>query len=145
MAKNIKTGGRRKGVPNKKTVARQTMLASAATGFRIQSVVEEGYGSATQQASDRPLDWHRGDAHALLKLVYSDPRYPMELRIDAAKSAVRFERPALLASHVQHSNAPTKEVISRLTTEQIRELLAGMDSEKVIDGQSITLDGAGDC
>jgi hypothetical protein len=40
-------------------------------------------------------DAFKGDAHALLVLVYSDPRQPIELRIDAAKAAIGYEKPKL--------------------------------------------------
>lgn len=36
-----------------------------------------------------------GDAHALLMTVYKDPSNPIDLRVDAAKAAIRFEKPAL--------------------------------------------------
>lgn len=36
-----------------------------------------------------------GDAHALLMVVYKDPSKEMALRIDAAKAAIRYEKPAL--------------------------------------------------
>jgi hypothetical protein len=36
-----------------------------------------------------------GDAHALLMAAYKDPALPMDLRVDAAKAAVRYEKPAL--------------------------------------------------
>jgi hypothetical protein len=36
-----------------------------------------------------------GDALALMVAIYSDTRQPMSLRLDAAKSAIPFERPRL--------------------------------------------------
>jgi hypothetical protein len=36
-----------------------------------------------------------GDAHALLMTVYKNPLNEMALRIDAAKAAIRYEKPAL--------------------------------------------------
>jgi hypothetical protein len=38
-----------------------------------------------------------GDAVALLQCVYRDASLPLEIRIDAASKAARFERPALSA------------------------------------------------
>jgi hypothetical protein len=35
------------------------------------------------------------DAHALLVSVYKDPSQPLDLRIDAAKAAIPFEKPRL--------------------------------------------------
>jgi hypothetical protein len=79
-------------------------------------------------------NWFRGDAHALLRRVYTDPRWPMDIRVDAAKSAIRFERPALVATHVQHSTVPSRAVLSSLSTQQLRALLVEMDD--VIEGQA---------
>jgi hypothetical protein len=39
-----------------------------------------------------------GDGVAFLQVVYRDPAQPIELRLDAAKAASRFERPALAAT-----------------------------------------------
>jgi hypothetical protein len=36
-----------------------------------------------------------GDAHAYLTSVYKDPSKPENVRIDAAKAAIRYEKPAL--------------------------------------------------
>ena len=38
-----------------------------------------------------------GDAHAFLMLTYKDKSLPHNLRLDAAKAAIRFEKPALTA------------------------------------------------
>lgn len=42
---------------------------------------------------DRPV--FEGDAHGLLCLVYKDGSLAIDLRVDAAKAAIRFEKPAL--------------------------------------------------
>jgi hypothetical protein len=39
-----------------------------------------------------------GDAVALMQLIYRDPKQDIGLRLDAAKAASRFERPALQAT-----------------------------------------------
>jgi hypothetical protein len=54
-----------------------------------------------------------GDAHALLVAVYKDPRNSLEVRVDAAKAAIRYERPALQAVNI---NA-TLDFIDRLSHE----------------------------
>ncbi len=51
-----------------------------------------------------------GDAHALLMLVYKDPQQPMELRLEVAGKAIRYEKPALAAVDV--TNHDVKFVIS---------------------------------
>jgi len=42
-----------------------------------------------------------GDAVALMQLIYRDPSQDMGLRLDAAKSAAKFERPTLAAIAMQ--------------------------------------------
>ena len=42
-------------------------------------------------------DLFEGDAHAFLMLTYKDKSLPHNLRLDAAKVAIRFEKPALTA------------------------------------------------
>src|SRR6187200_2353273 len=82
MAVGRKTGGRIKGVSkNKRTLALEAAAAEAARK------IENLYG-------DKVFD---GDSHALLMAVYKNTDYPMELRLDAAKAAIRFEKPALSA------------------------------------------------
>jgi hypothetical protein len=39
----------------------------------------------------------QGDAHAFLMAVYKDPRQPAELRLEAARAAIGFEKPRLAA------------------------------------------------
>jgi hypothetical protein len=36
-----------------------------------------------------------GDAHAFLMSIYKDKSLPLNLRLDAAKSAIRYEKPAM--------------------------------------------------
>lgn len=77
----IRTGnprGRPKGARNKRT----------------EAVIEAAEAAAAQIAEALPGAFD-GDAHALLMLVYKDPAHEWPLRIDAAKAAIRFEKPAL--------------------------------------------------
>jgi hypothetical protein len=76
-----KTGGRKRGTPNKRTLERERAMAAAA--LKVAEVLGP-------EAFD-------GDAHALLMSVYKDTRFPIELRLDAAKAAVPYEK-ARLAS-----------------------------------------------
>jgi hypothetical protein len=48
-----------------------------------------------QRGGSRPF---KGDAHAFLMMVYKDPSLPLALRLDAAKAAIPFEKPALPAT-----------------------------------------------
>jgi hypothetical protein len=93
MAKGRKTGGRKPGGKNKRTLELEAKARAAA------DQISEALGNA---AFD-------GDAHALLMTVYKDETQPIELRLDAAKAALRFEKPAL-ASVDQKGLAPTNYV-----------------------------------
>jgi hypothetical protein len=76
MAQGHKTGGRQKGSKNKSTILLQ----------------QRG-----REALARGPTSYDGDAHALLIAVYKDESQPIELRVEAAKAAIRFEKPALAA------------------------------------------------
>lgn len=78
MAQGFKTGGRKPGSKNKRTEELQAAADSAA------KQISEALGVAFE-----------GDAHAFLMAVYKDMSRPVELRIDAAKAAIRFEKPSL--------------------------------------------------
>jgi hypothetical protein len=80
VAAGRKTGGRIAGTPNRRT---------AETKEAIRSVVAQ-FEAAVPDA-------FIGDAVAFMQLLYRDPAQPIELRLDAAKAASRFERPALAA------------------------------------------------
>jgi len=66
-----KTGGRKAGTPNKRTVHQERVLAQA---------VEKLAGKA-----------FKGDALAFLRSVYKGTLYPFETRLDAAKAALPYE------------------------------------------------------
>jgi hypothetical protein len=42
-----------------------------------------------------------GDSHALLMTVYKDPKQEWPIRLDAAKAAIRYEKPSLAS--VEHA------------------------------------------
>jgi hypothetical protein len=50
------------------------------------------------------------DAHALLQRVYQDEKAEMHMRLDAAKAAIRFEKPAL-ASIEQKVESTIRNVV----------------------------------
>jgi len=83
MARGFKTGGRQKGSRNKKTVTLQKIGCEALAKTRAALELEP-------QIFD-------GDAHTLLMAIYRDMSRPIELRLEAAKAAIRFEKPALAA------------------------------------------------
>lgn len=77
-----KTGrprGRPPGAKNKRTVEREHKTAEAAE--QIAEVLGPGA--------------FEGDAHAFLVAVYKNPLNEFAHRIDAAKAAIRYEKPAL--------------------------------------------------
>ena len=81
MAGRPKTGGGKRGVKNKRTVALEA--AEAETAVKI-----------TNALGNRAFE---GDAHALLAGVYKDKSQPIELRVQAAKAAIGYEKPRLTA------------------------------------------------
>ena len=86
MAAGHKTGGRVKGTPNKRTVETKAAITAAVAAF------EGAVPSAFE-----------GDAVAFMQILYRDPAQPVELRLDAAKVAAKFERPTLSAVAVQQT------------------------------------------
>ena len=84
-----KTGnprGRPKGSKNKRSVDLQAELAQVAAS--VEHFVPNAFP---------------GDAHAYLMRVYKDPGKPDNLRIDAAKAAVQYEKPKLAMMDVKHA------------------------------------------
>ena len=57
-------------------------------------------------------DLFDGDAHAFLMLTYKDKSLPHNLRLDAAKAAIRFEKPALTAVDAHSTMENTQYIIS---------------------------------
>jgi hypothetical protein len=94
-------GGRQRGVKNKRTVARERALAD--TAAKITGVLGAGA--------------FEGDAHALLMAVYKDMTRPIELRMDAAKAAIGYEKPRLAAVDAKHTGTITLEELIGLSYE----------------------------
>lgn len=93
MARGFKSGGRKAGSRNKRTAELEAAVKS----------------TAEMVASALGIDTFDGDAHAFLMLVYKNSAMPIDLRIDAAKAALRFEKPAL-ASHEVRSESVVRYV-----------------------------------
>ena len=98
-------GGRQKGTPNKRTAA-----LKAATKAAVEQVVG---------ALPEPFE---GDGYAFLATVYKDTRQPIGVRLDAAKTAVAYERARL--SNVEM----TTRSISQLTDEEFFRALDKLDA-----------------
>ncbi len=71
MAAGRKTGGRTKGTPNKRTLARRLAEAEAMCALP---------------------EHFQGNSLALLQAVYADTALDLRTRIDAAKAALAYER-----------------------------------------------------
>ena len=89
-----KTGGRPPGGRNKKTVQMETAAAQIELAARL---LAEPFG---------------GDALTLLQLTYRDSTRPIELRLEAAKAAIRYEKPALASVDLTSLNEHTVSMIS---------------------------------
>jgi hypothetical protein len=121
MALGRKTGGRRKGTPNKVTAARQAMLPD--TAARVMAGRSGGFP---------------GDAHALLVAIYRDESLPLSMRLDAAKSAVKFERPALASTMVTQ-----KDALDELSLDDLQRLLALAEAARAAGGRDALTAAAG--
>jgi hypothetical protein len=99
--------GRPKGVRNKRTVETEARIARAA----------EAAAKALPEA-------FQGDAHALLMLVYKNEALDLGVRLDAAKAAIRYERPAL-------ASVDAKAAVDVNTT---------VSAPQVIDPRSLTVE-----
>lgn len=89
-----KTGGRKKGTPNKVTAERSRRIAEAA------ATIEGSLPNA-----------FKGDAHAYLMTVYKNEELPIDVRLDAAKAAISYEKPKLAA--IQHKGDVENPVMPR--------------------------------
>jgi hypothetical protein len=99
--------GRPKGARNRRTIARQQAMAEAVA----------------------KLGDFAGDAHALLMSIYKDSNVPLDLRADAAKACLRFEKPALsaVAAQVKDGHNPYEEILA-LVSDKSRGLPADVSS-----------------
>lgn len=70
--------GRPAGTKSKRTVEREAAVKEVAE--RLSEVMPDAF---------------QGDAHALLMAVYKDPMQEMKLRVNAAATAIRYEKPSL--------------------------------------------------
>ena len=97
-------GGRKKGTSNKRTAELQQAMAVAAK--QIEKVIAGAF---------------EGDAHALLMAIYKDTSRPIELRIEAAKAAIAYEKPKLAAveSTIVHKGSDPDDY----TTEELMEIV----------------------
>jgi len=100
MAIGRKTGGRQKGGRNKKTLAREAAIKAAVSNIK--------------QAGGEVAEC---DAHGLLIMIYMNDELPIEMRLDAAKAAIRFEVPALAST--ESTNTETTRYVVALPDGEI--------------------------
>jgi hypothetical protein len=67
-------------------------------------------------------DAFAGDAHMLLQAVYKDRSNPVQLRIDAAKAAIKFEKPALAAVADLRPPEPPQPVVPDSSEDHLADL-----------------------
>jgi hypothetical protein len=61
---------------------------------------KEAAATREQIAQVLGMDAFEGDAHALLMAVYMNPKIDLDMRIEAAKAALPYEKPRLQAISV---------------------------------------------
>jgi hypothetical protein len=76
--------GRPKGRTNKRTETREAVV------LEMKRALESGIPGAFE-----------GDSHALLMSIYKNPALDIDLRLDAAKAAIPYEKPRLAAVDVK--------------------------------------------
>lgn len=63
-----------------------------------------------------------GNAHALLMAIYKDETQPMDMRLDAAKSAIRYESPALSAIETKQNQEQFDQQQRRIEDMDVTEI-----------------------
>ena len=94
--------GRPKGAKSKRTLDRQRAVQDAVKA--IEASLPESFD---------------GDAHALLMLVYKDVRLPLGIRLDAAKTAIGYEKPRLANTEL---NASIRQSVADFTDAELAVL-----------------------
>jgi hypothetical protein len=102
MSRELKTGvnrgnagkGRPPGAKNKRT--RELEAKMAETAEHIAAAIPGAFG---------------GDAHALLMVTYKDVALDLDVRLDAAKAAISYEKPRLQGTTLRgDENSPLRNV-----------------------------------
>jgi hypothetical protein len=125
-----KTGGRAPGVPNKATVARRSAMKEA----------EKRLAEVMPEVKDLT-------AHGLLRAVYSNPEFPIELRLEAARSALKVETPSLSAVSASINHGDVGKIIdARIASAKqlLAEALADNDSVPLAALVTVDADGVPD-
>jgi hypothetical protein len=110
MGYGFKSGGRKKGVKNKRT-------------RRIESAARRLLDDAKGVLGDQGAKLFEGDAHALMVLTYKNPKLPLDVRMDAAKAAIRFEKPAFTQTAIDMSVRPVRA--KDLSDDELAAIIVG--------------------
>jgi hypothetical protein len=127
MALGKKTGGRVKGVPNKKTAVQREAAEQALAS------IETALGDRLENVK----------AHDVLRLVYRDRTQPIQMRMSAAATAIRYETPAMAQTAVDlNVTARRPEAWS---DDQLRDFIASERAKQGLPapGEPLTIDA--DC
>jgi hypothetical protein len=95
--------GRPKGSKNRRTVT-----------------LEAGMTIAAARLNELLPDVKTLDAHSLLIAIYSDPEMPVAVRLEAARAALRVEKPALQATQLSGELTLQAGIASRLAAARQR-------------------------
>lgn len=103
-------GGRKPGVPNKRTAEREAAMKQAAEQVAV------ALGEAAFE----------GDAHAFLMTVYKNPAHDIAMRIDAAKAAAPYEKPRLSQVDARVQTSP----LASMSPDELRALDAALAADE---------------
>jgi hypothetical protein len=119
-----KTGGRRQGSLNRRTLENTVIREKALAEARAQQALVDW---RSMRLETGPFE---GGAHDLLKWVYRSPTLPASMRVEAAKSAIGFETPKLAVANNFNVSVDLKELIA-----QSYKTIDATDAQAVIDAQ----------
>jgi hypothetical protein len=95
-------------------------------------VLGEAMTIAAARLSELLPDVKTLDAHSLLIAIYSDPAMPIAIRLEAARAALRVEKPALQATQVSGELTLQAGIATRLAAARQRSA-AITDDGSIID------------
>ena len=95
-------------------------------------VLGEAMTIAAARLSELLPDVKALDAHSLLIAIYSDPEMPIAIRLEAARAALRVEKPALQATQVSGELTLQAGIATRLAAARQRTA-AITDDASIID------------
>src|SRR5262245_27378542 len=87
--------GRPKGAKNASTIAKQEAMAKAAAAL-VEALGDEEVFS--------------GDAHALLCAIYKNKHIPLDIRMEAAKQCLPYEKPRLNQNQLTNSKGEELQI-----------------------------------